>query len=296
MSQDRPARRWGAPEPPSGGVVLATAAEVVLGIAIATAVVAALQSAAPPAGLGSIYLLAVLEVAIRRGQVAALASAVLSVLVLNYLFITPRHRFAIAHTQDLVELIVFLIAAVVVGRLAATGRQRAAEAESRARIAAAREREASLLAQAASGILAGRSLKAQLDSIGARVAEATGAGQARVVVESVPSPGEHELTVRLASTSQVWLYVSDDAAWEQSEIERIAEPLGRLIDVAIERERVAELAAENEAAARAEVARTAILHAISHDLRSPLTAITTAASALRSAAVSDSERDELIDV
>src|SRR3954447_4925466 len=143
MSQDRPARRWGAPEPPSGGVVLATAAEVVLGIAIATAVVAALQSAAPPAGLGSIYLLAVLEVAIRRGQIAALASAVLSVLVLNYLFITPRHRFAIAHSQDLIELIVFLIAAIVVGRLAASGRRQAAEAESRARVAAARKREAS---------------------------------------------------------------------------------------------------------------------------------------------------------
>ncbi|HEY3729095.1 MAG TPA: ATP-binding protein [Solirubrobacteraceae bacterium] len=283
-------------EPPSGEVALATALEVVIGIAIATGIVAALQSAAPPAGLGSIYLLAVLEVAIRRGQVAALASAVLSVLVLNYLFIAPRHRFAIAHTQDLIELIVFLIAAVVVGRLAATGRQRAAEAESRARIAAAREREATLLAQAASGILTGRSLSVQLESIGVRVAEATGARRARVVVESVPSPGEHEFTVRLASSSQVWLYLTDDAAWDRPEIERIAEPLGRLIDVAIERERVAELAAENEAAARAEVARTAILHAISHDLRSPLTAITTAVSALRSTALSDAERDELIDV
>jgi two-component system sensor histidine kinase KdpD len=216
--------------------------------------------------------------------------------VLNYLFIAPRHRFAIAHTQDLIELIVFLIAAVVVGRLAATGRQRAAEAESRARIAAAREREATLLAQAASGILTGRSLSVQLESIGVRVAEATGARRARVVVESVPSPGEHEFTVRLASSSQVWLYLTDDAAWDRPEIERIAEPLGRLIDVAIERERVAELAAENEAAARAEVARTAILHAISHDLRSPLTAITTAVSALRSTALSDAERDELIDV
>jgi two-component system sensor histidine kinase KdpD len=263
---------------------------------VATAFVAALQSAAPPAGLGAIYLLAVLEVAIRRGELAALASAVLSVLVLNYFFIPPRHRFAIAHSQDLIELVVFLIVAVVVGRLAVLGRERAAEADRRARDAAAREREATLLAQAASGILAGRSLRAQLESIGARVAEAMGAGSARVVVEPVPSPRDGEIAVRLTASVQVWLYVSEDAAWERAEIDRIAEPLGRLIDVAVERERMAERAAETEAASRAEAARTAILHAISHDLRSPLTAITTAASALRSAAVSESERRELIDV
>jgi two-component system sensor histidine kinase KdpD len=82
-----------------------------------------------------------------------------------------------------------------------------------------------------------------------------------------------------------------------SDVERIAEPLGRLIDVAVEREVVAERSAETEAARRTEVARTALLHAISHDLRSPLTAITTAAAGLRAgAAITDVERDELIDV
>jgi two-component system, OmpR family, sensor histidine kinase KdpD len=296
MEGDRQVRRRRLPEPARVRVVAADALEVVVGIVVATAFVAALQSAAPPAGLGAIYLLAVLEVAIRRGELAALASALLSVLVLNYFFIAPRHRFAIAHSQDLIELIVFLIAAVVVGRLAVLGRQRAAEAEQRARDAAAREREATLLAQAASGILAGRSLQAQLESIGDRVAEAMGAGGARVVVEPVPSPRGEEIAVRLTASVRVWLYVSEDAAWGRAEIDRIAEPLGRLIDVAVERERMAERAAETEAASRAEAARTAILHAISHDLRSPLTAITTAASALRSAAVSESERGELIDV
>src|ERR1700722_12401231 len=160
---------------PTGRELLTGALEVVLATAVATALVAALQNSAPPAGLGAIYLLAVLEVAIRRGERAALASAVLGVLTLNYLFIAPRHRLAIAHTQDLIELIVFLIAAIGVARLAAAGRQRAAEAESRARVAAAREREATLLAEAASAILAGQSLEAQLENIGARVAEATGA-------------------------------------------------------------------------------------------------------------------------
>ncbi len=282
--------------PSSASELLLAGLEVVLATAVATGLVAALQSAAPPAGLGAIYLLAVLAIAIRRGELAALATAVLGFLALNYFFITPRGKLDIAHSRDLIELIVFLIAAIVVGRLAAAGRQRAAEAEARAREAAAREREATLLAEAASAILAGQSLQAQLDNIAARVASATGASRARVVVESVPSPAAGELSFKLVSNSRVWLYVADDAAWDRSEIDRLAEPLGRLIDVAVERQRVAEQAAETEAARRAETARTAILHAISHDLRSPLTAITTAAAALRAAAITDAERAELIDV
>src|SRR5215472_16509550 len=129
--------------------------EIVLMVAAATGLIAALQTTAPASGLGVIYLLAVLVVAIRRGQLAALITAVLSVLTLNYLYITPRHRLTIAHSQDVVELVVLMIVAVVVGRLAAMGRERAAEAESRAKLAAAREREAKLLAEAASAILAG---------------------------------------------------------------------------------------------------------------------------------------------
>jgi two-component system sensor histidine kinase KdpD len=53
--------------------------------------------------------------------------------------------------------------------------------------------------------------------------------------------------------------------------------------------------AEAEAARRADVAKTALLHAISHDLRSPLTAITTAASGLRSEPLSTDDRDALIE-
>jgi two-component system sensor histidine kinase KdpD len=273
-----------------------TGGELVLAVAAATIVVALLQSAAPPAGLGVVYLLAVLEVAVRRGQLAALATAVLGVLTLNYLFIAPRHQLEIRHTQDLIALIVFLVAAVVVGRLAELGRARAREAESRARLAAAREQEATLLAQAASAILAGTSLKAQFAAIEKLVQTATGASRARIVAEPVPSPQDGEVTVRLRARQRTWLYVTGDGGWGAAQLERIAEPLGKLLDVAAERERVAEQAAETEAARRTETARTAVLHAISHDLRSPLTAITTAISALRSDRLSADEHGELVDM
>jgi two-component system sensor histidine kinase KdpD len=272
--------------------------EILIVVGAATAGVAALQSTTSDnAGLGSLYLLAVLLIAIRRGQLAALVTAVLGVLALNFFFIAPRHRLAIAHSQDLVELIVLLIAAVVVGRLAAVARERAAEAESRAQLAADREREAKLVAEIASAILVGESIGAQLESIGNRVALATAAGRARVVLEPVPAAAEGEITVALQTrASNAWLYLTNDVTWDRSAIERLAQSLGRLVDVAVERERVSERAAETEASRRAEVAKTAILHAISHDLRSPLTAITTAGSALAIGGVTEAERAELIDV
>ena len=284
---DRPALRAGA----------ASGVEILIAVGLATVAVAALQStSSDAAGLGSLYLLAVLLIAIRRGQLAALVTAVLGVLALNFFFIAPRHRLAIAHSQDLVELIVLLIAAVVVGRLAAVARERAAEAESRAYVAAAREREAKLVAEVASAILAGESIGAQLETIGNRVALATAAGRARIVLEPVPSAAPDEITVPLHTRAgNGWLYLTDDVAWDQSAIERVAESLGRLVDVSVERDRVSERAADNEASRRAEVAKTAILHAISHDLRSPLTAITTAGAAL-AIGVSEAERAELIDV
>jgi two-component system sensor histidine kinase KdpD len=117
-----------------------------------------------------------------------------------------------------------------------------------------------------------------------------------VVIEPAPTPRGEEITVPLRPrTGNAWLYLTRDVTWDPEAIERVGEATGRLIDVAVERERVSERAAENEAARRAEVAKTAILHAISHDLRSPLTAITTAGSAL-SIGVSEAERAELIEV
>jgi two-component system, OmpR family, sensor histidine kinase KdpD len=278
-------------------VLAASAAEVIIAVAAASLLVAALNGDAPAAGLGIVYLPGVLALAIRRSQAAALSAAVLSVLCLNYFFIVPRHRLSIAHSQDFAELCVFLFAAIVVGRLAAAARRESAEAERRAREAASREREATLIARSASAILAGQGVQAQLESIARAVASATGASSVRIGMELVPTPKGPELALPLpVRAERAWLYITPDAYWDRQQLERVVEPLGKLLDVAIERERMAERTAEAEATRRADVARTAILHAISHDLRSPLTAITTAASALRSSAVTDAEREELVDV
>lgn len=275
----------------------AAVADSMIAVGLATGAVAALDSATSATGLGVVYLLAVLFVAIRRSEIAALATAVLSVLALNYFFIEPRHRLTISDSENVVALIVFLVAAVVVGRLAVAARSRAAEAEERARLASAREREAELLASAGSAVLAGMDVRAQLENLGTSVGTSAGASSVRLELSASPSTREGEFAVRLPTVSRPgWLFVSNDAGWDKEDLERVADPLAKLVDVALERERLGQHAAEAEATHRADIAKTAVLHAISHDLRSPLTGITTAAGGLRSEQLSKADRRELVSV
>jgi two-component system sensor histidine kinase KdpD len=275
------------------GRFAATALETLVWVGLATALVALLDSVAEPAGLGSLYLIAVLAVAIRRGQVAALAAAVMGVLVLNYFFIEPLHQLTIADSDNVVALAVLLLAALVVGRLAGQSRERAAEAELRAEQAAAREREAAMLAEAATAFLGGSD-----DAVAgiSRSLEAAGRGELRLEASPVPRPREGEHSLRLPTgTKSAFIYAPATSGWTEADLRRVATPLARLLDVAVEREQTLARGAEAEAARQADAAKTVILHAVSHDLRSPLTAIRTAASGLRDQATSEGERSALIE-
>jgi two-component system, OmpR family, sensor histidine kinase KdpD len=271
------------------------ALEVLFWVAIATGLVALLDKHAPVTALGSIYLLAVLAVAVRRGQLAAMAAAALGVVALNFFFVQPLHRFEIADSEDVVALTVLLIAALVVGRLAGTARERAAEAERRAALASAREREAVILADAATSLLNPADREPPIEAISADLAAAS-EGVLRLAASSAPDARGNEVCLRLRTEAQsVWLYSADPARWSGDDLARLDRPLARLLDVAAERKRAAEQSAEMEASQRAEVAKTAVLHSISHDLRSPLTAIRTAASGL-GGEVKANDRDALISV
>jgi two-component system, OmpR family, sensor histidine kinase KdpD len=277
----------------SFGRIAATTLETIAWVGLATALVAALDSAADPAGLGSLYLIAVIAVAIRRGQVAALAAAVLGVLTLNFFFIEPLHQLTIADSDNVVALGVLLLAALVVGRLAGQSKQRAAEAELRAEQAAAREREAAMLADAATAFLSGSD-----DAVAgiARSLEGAGRGELRLEASPVRRPRAGERSLRLPTeTRSAWIYAAGSTGWTDADLERIARPLARLLDVAVEREETLARGAEAEAARQADAAKTVILHAVSHDLRSPLTAIRTAASGLKDAGTSADERTALIE-
>src|SRR4051794_6909606 len=267
-------------------------------------------------------------VAVRRGEIPALATAALSVVALNFFFIEPRHRLTIADDHNVVALAVLLVAGFFVARLAGLARSQAEQAALRAQEALARERDAKLLAEAASSLLrstsspapligpsfphalaqAGRPLAAPPPPLPGRPAPPApcwgprsarpwpGAG-ARLELCHAPSPqpGETALPLRTAGGSG-WLYIERDGSLTRADAERVLKALSDLIALAQERGRIADTAAEAEATRRADVAKTAIMHAISHDLRTPLTAISTAAGALREPGLSEEDRAELASV
>src|SRR4051812_39999170 len=182
--------------------------EVAAALAIASLAVTALKGVAHVTGLGVIYLLAVLAIAIRWGQWAALLAAVLSVLILNFFFLPPVHRLTIADSRNVVSLVVFLVTAAVVGRLAGMGRERTREADTRAREARARGREAALLGTTASSLL--------LDASEWAPPDVPNAG-ARIALASAPSHTAGELAVRLPTREEsCWLYVRRDQ-WDKED-------------------------------------------------------------------------------
>jgi two-component system, OmpR family, sensor histidine kinase KdpD len=75
--------------------------------------------------------------------------------------------------------------------------------------------------------------------------------------------------------------------------ERVAPALEALLRAALEREALTSEVVETNALRRSDVIKTAVLRSVSHDLRSPLTAIVAAADALSSPALEDGERGEL---
>ena len=66
------------------------------------------------------------------GTVAALGTAVTAFLVYDLLFTEPRFSLVVADPNELLNLVLVLIVALAVGRLAALGRERATEADRRA--------------------------------------------------------------------------------------------------------------------------------------------------------------------
>ncbi|MGZ4354928.1 MAG: DUF4118 domain-containing protein, partial [Gaiellaceae bacterium] len=117
------------------GVVTSVAA-----VATVTAVIFLLKRYAPVVSLGSLYVFAVLPVAVFGGLGYSLLVAILSGVAFNFFFLPPLHTLRLRNSEDWVVIAVYLVTAVVVSELAARMRRRAAEARQR-------EREAGLLAE-----------------------------------------------------------------------------------------------------------------------------------------------------
>jgi two-component system sensor histidine kinase KdpD len=261
----------------------------VAAVAAATLLVYALQPFTPTLSLGVLYVFAVLPVAVVWGIRWSLPVAVASMLAFNFFFLDPVHTFTLQDSANWFALAAYSVTAVVVSELAARSRRRAADAEQR-------EREAALLAEIAGHLLAGQDLEAELDWIGGRTAEVLGVGSATIRLGR-PRADENVLPLDVDGRiiGSVSVPLSDDP--HVAVRRRFFPALSALLAVAIDRSRLEREALEAETLRRSDLVKTALLRAVSHDLRSPLTGITTAVGALRNESLvfSDEDRRELLE-
>jgi two-component system sensor histidine kinase KdpD len=263
--------------------VLASAGVVVL----VSAVVALLKPHVPVLSLGALYVLAVLPVAILWGTALAAAVAVASMLAFNWFFLPPYHSFHLREGQNWLALAVFLAVAFAVSALAARARARREDAEQR-------RAEAHALAEAALDLLRGRTLDEELGRLAALTAGVLGVEGARLELgERSPRPGEQALPVEAGLRSVATLFLDGEETVDEAVQRRFLPSLAALLAVVVERSRLEGEALEAEALRRSDALKTALLRAVSHDLRSPLTAIMASADALASAGLALGEDDRL---
>jgi two-component system, OmpR family, sensor histidine kinase KdpD len=275
-----------APNPPPRRVGLVVAG---LLVALCTLVVYPLKHVAPVVSLSVVYLPAVLVVSIIWGGWLGGATAVVSAAAFNFFQLEPIGYFRLKESSNWVALVAFVVVAGLSSSVAEVTRARARDAE-------ARRREADLAAEMARLLLRGDDLAGALPTAAARLAQALELPSAAIAMDTVEGD---ERTVafplRDGTRRLGTLLVGGDTpeASLRRLQERVVPALEALMSAALEREGLLGDVVETAALRRADTVKTALLRAVSHDLRSPLTAISAAGEALGSPSLSQAERSEL---
>ena len=264
----------------------------VLTVAAVTGAVAIFENFVPVLSLGVLYVFAVLPVAVLWGVPYGVGVALASMLAFNFLFLPPVHSFTLADGRNWFALAVYVTTAIVVGGLASSARRRRDDAEQR-------EREAALLADIAAELLRGAPLDGDLGSIASRAAGVMGVSSARIVLEQPEAAHGDEAPYPMSVNGKVvgTLYVPQREEPALGVRRRLLPALASLLAVARERERLSRDAFETEALRRSDAIKTAVIQAVSHDLRTPLATIEQALDGLESGTLvlSDDDRRELLD-
>ena len=255
-----------------------------------------LAGANPPTA-GFLFLLVVLFSATVGGLAAGIAASLAATIAFNYFFFPPIHTFHVADPENWVALAVFLVVSVVASRLVTAARTQANRAGARAT-------EVQTLYDLSVELFLAASSAESLADAAARALAATGAEGGGVVLFEPDGdrrlgwigspPGEtvreraasiriHRRTLEFPSDDVRDLYVPILPAGATGGVlvalgtpatRAAVESTARLLTLAMEREQLLGQRAHVEALRESESMKTALLRAVSHDLATPLTAIT----------------------
>jgi two-component system sensor histidine kinase KdpD len=273
-------------EPPRKRVGLLVA---IAAVALCTLILFPLKHVAPVVSLSVVYLPAVLIVSASWGGWLGAGTAVLSAAAFNFFQLDPTGRFTLRNAENWVALAAFLLVAWLVSSVAEVTRARAREAGER-------KREADLAAEMARLLLSGSPLSIDLPTAAARLSAALGLASAAIELGAVEGD-ERRLAFPLRDRARRIGTVIVPADTPEERLrrlqERVVPALEALLSAALEREALLGDVVETAALRRADVVKTALLRSVSHDLRSPLTAIAAASEAIDSSSLTEQERAEM---
>jgi len=233
-----------------------------------------------------LFLAAVVGVSLIGGLWPALLAAVAGSLLLNYFFTPPIGKFTIAEGDNLLALAIFVVVAIAVSWVVDT-------AARKTRQATEASADAQTLATVAGSVLRGeRPLMALLERLRETFTlDSVTLLDAGVVVAHVGEPctvaRDAEVEVKVDDTMTMLLCGHPLAASDR----RIIEAFAAQATVALRQERLTAEAAAAKPLAEADKMRTALLAAVSHDLRTPLASAKAAVAGLRSEDVHFGEED-----
>ena len=261
-----------------------------------------------------LFLIAVVVVALVGGFAPAVLTAIAGSLLLNYYFTPPIHQWTIAEANNALAIGVFVAVAVLVSSVVDIAARRTKQA-------ARANAESELLATTAGSVVRGqRGLSALLD----RIREAFGMDSVTLLECTSPSgdPPADASAERIRGTPGNWHVVASRGepavTWPgEADVEvpvgnslllalrgrplpaadrRVLGAFASYAAVALDQQRLAAEAQAAKPIAAADRMRTALLAAVSHDLRTPLASAKAAVTSLRSPDVNwDAEdHDELL--
>ncbi|WP_328793054.1 MULTISPECIES: sensor histidine kinase KdpD [unclassified Streptomyces] len=256
-----------------------------------------LSQVVPELGLANdmlLFLTFTVAAALLGGLLPALASAAFGSLLLNYYFTPPLHEFTISDPLNIVAIAIFVGVAVSVASVVDLAARRTHQA---ARLRA----ESEILSFLAGSVLRGEN---SLDALLERLRE-TFAMQSVVLLErtSDVDPWTTAASVGTSPVSRpedadVDLPIGDNMALAltgrvlPAEDRRVLGAFAAQAAVVLDRQRLVDEAEKSRELAEANRIRTALLAAVSHDLRTPLAGIKASVSSLRSDDVDWSEEDK----
>ncbi len=299
MGRNTGMRHGASPGSPEGASDAASGAAIgvrrrLAGVALAavllpllTAVLAARRVHLNLADVVLVYLVAVVIITVIGGFWPAVLAAVAASLLLNWYFTQPIHTFTIQQPRELLALLLFVTVAVAVSSVVHLAARRALQA------ARAREEAASLL-ELAQTVLGGADSPAAVLEHLTRTHGGQAELQERVAGQWVRAAssrvdGVLAAALRIDIRPDLTLMVTGQ---DLSATPALLAGYAAQAAAALDRERLRTQAAQAEALAEGNRMRTALLAAVSHDLRTPLASIKASVSSLRQTDVEWSEADE----